>query len=156
VCRKAMAPAPRDRYPSARALADDIEHWLADEPVSAWREPWWEETRRELKRHRSVVAALAIAGPVMIVSLASIVAHEAVVNRQLEENNTRLAQANTESTNSLRKAQRREDLAFRALDNYRRVVSEIEELKSRPDLLPIRRLLLEAPLEYYRQLKQEA
>ena len=25
---------------SPRALADDIEHWLADEPVSAWREPW--------------------------------------------------------------------------------------------------------------------
>ena len=29
----------RDRYPSALALAEDIERWLADEPVSAWNEP---------------------------------------------------------------------------------------------------------------------
>ena len=34
-----MALRPEDRYASARALAEDVEHWLADEPVSAWREP---------------------------------------------------------------------------------------------------------------------
>ena len=33
ICLKAMALKPEDRYPSARALADEIEHWLADEPV---------------------------------------------------------------------------------------------------------------------------
>jgi serine/threonine protein kinase len=32
---KAMALKPEERYPSARALADEIEHRLADEPVSA-------------------------------------------------------------------------------------------------------------------------
>ena len=35
-----MALRPEDRYASPRALADDVEHWLADEPVSAYREPW--------------------------------------------------------------------------------------------------------------------
>ena len=40
VCLKAMALKPDDRYSSARALADDIDRWLADEPVSAYREPW--------------------------------------------------------------------------------------------------------------------
>ena len=39
ICRKAMARRPEDRYDSAKALADDVEHWLADEPVAAWREP---------------------------------------------------------------------------------------------------------------------
>jgi serine/threonine protein kinase len=39
VCLKAMAQEPADRYASAQALAVDIEHWLADEPVKAWREP---------------------------------------------------------------------------------------------------------------------
>ena len=34
VCLKAMALRPGDRYPSALALAADVEHWLADEPVS--------------------------------------------------------------------------------------------------------------------------
>ena len=39
VCLKAMATEPEDRYPTRRALADDLERWMADEPVSAWREP---------------------------------------------------------------------------------------------------------------------
>ena len=35
-----MALNPSERYTSARALADDIERWLADEPVSAFRDPF--------------------------------------------------------------------------------------------------------------------
>ena len=34
-----MAMKPEDRYASCRALADDIERWAADEPVTAWAEP---------------------------------------------------------------------------------------------------------------------
>ncbi len=40
VCEKAMALKPEDRYLSCRALAEDIERWMADEPVTAWREPF--------------------------------------------------------------------------------------------------------------------
>jgi len=32
---KAMATRPEDRYASPRALANDLEHWFADEPVTA-------------------------------------------------------------------------------------------------------------------------
>ena len=35
-----MALEPDDRYASPKALGDDIEHWMADEPVSAYRDPW--------------------------------------------------------------------------------------------------------------------
>jgi hypothetical protein len=64
VVLKAMALRPGDRYPSPRDLADDIERWLADEPVTAWREPWSFRARRSLGRHRvaltAVTAALAL------------------------------------------------------------------------------------------------
>src|SRR5262249_14647073 len=36
VCLKAMALDPKARYASPRLLADDLEHWLAGEPVTAW------------------------------------------------------------------------------------------------------------------------
>src|SRR5262249_31440295 len=36
VCLKAMAMKPEDRYPTAKALAEDVERWMADEPVTAW------------------------------------------------------------------------------------------------------------------------
>src|SRR5262249_14495421 len=55
VCRKAMAVRPEDRYATAMDLAADVEHWLADEPVSAWREPWHVRLRRWVVRHRTLV-----------------------------------------------------------------------------------------------------
>jgi eukaryotic-like serine/threonine-protein kinase len=57
ICLKAMALRPEERYPTARALAEDIEHWLADEPVRAYREPWTDRARRWGRRHRPLVAA---------------------------------------------------------------------------------------------------
>src|SRR5262249_6192793 len=55
VCQKALAREPKDRYASARALADDVEHWLADEPVGAYPEPIADRARRWGRRHRSAV-----------------------------------------------------------------------------------------------------
>ena len=40
VCLKAMALKPRDRYVTPQELADDIERYLADEPVRAFPEPF--------------------------------------------------------------------------------------------------------------------
>ncbi len=42
IVMKAMALRPADRYSSAQALSQDLERWLADEPVSARREPFSE------------------------------------------------------------------------------------------------------------------
>jgi hypothetical protein len=38
VCARAMAAKPQDRYPSAKALAEDVQQWLGDEPVSVYQE----------------------------------------------------------------------------------------------------------------------
>ncbi len=56
VCLKAMATGPEDRYASARALADDLERWSADEPVSAYRDPFLVRLARWTRRHRTGVA----------------------------------------------------------------------------------------------------
>ena len=61
IVMKAMALRPADRYPSAQALGQDVERWLADEPVSASREPLWERARRWMRRRRTAVAAIAAA-----------------------------------------------------------------------------------------------
>ncbi len=59
VCQKAMALVPEDRYGSCRALAEDIERWMADEPVLAWREPIARRARRWAGRHRTSMGIAA-------------------------------------------------------------------------------------------------
>jgi len=56
---KAMAKGPEDRYVSAEDLAVDIERWLGDEPVCAYREPRWARILRWGRRHRPLVAGAA-------------------------------------------------------------------------------------------------
>jgi serine/threonine protein kinase len=61
ICMKALAAAPQARYISARALADDVQRWLADEPVAAHRERTHERVFRWLRTHRTLSTALAVA-----------------------------------------------------------------------------------------------
>jgi serine/threonine-protein kinase len=59
ICLKAMATNPQDRYRTCDLLAEDIEHWLADEPVAAFRDPWKTRIRRWANRHPSIALILA-------------------------------------------------------------------------------------------------
>jgi tetratricopeptide (TPR) repeat protein len=68
ICLRAMAARPEERYPSAAALGADVEHWLADEPVGAYHEPWRERVRRWAKRNRTLVIAGAV---LLLAALAS-------------------------------------------------------------------------------------
>jgi tetratricopeptide (TPR) repeat protein/tRNA A-37 threonylcarbamoyl transferase component Bud32 len=61
ICLRAMALRPADRYPSPQMLADDLEHWLADEPVGAYREPLPVRLGRWRRRHRALVAGVTAA-----------------------------------------------------------------------------------------------
>jgi tetratricopeptide (TPR) repeat protein/tRNA A-37 threonylcarbamoyl transferase component Bud32 len=61
VCLKAMALKPEERYATAQDLGADIEPWLADEPVSAYREPWRARLRRWVGRRRTLVTSTGVA-----------------------------------------------------------------------------------------------
>src|SRR4029079_16348957 len=52
ICLKAMAKVPTERYVSSRSLAEDVERWLADEPVTALQESILARLARWTRRHR--------------------------------------------------------------------------------------------------------
>ena len=79
VCVKAMAANPKQRYASAKLLADDLERFLADEAVQAYREAPLERLTRFGRRHRGIVWAAA-AALVLITVLA--VASAIAINEQ--------------------------------------------------------------------------
>jgi serine/threonine-protein kinase len=57
VCLKAMAREPAGRYATPRDLAEEVEHWLAYEPVGAHRESAIERAHRWMRRHQTLTAA---------------------------------------------------------------------------------------------------
>ena len=98
VCLKAMALKPEDRYASPRALADDIERWLADEPVTAWREPLARRARRWARRNRTAVTAAAAAVLVALVGTGGRAGGADPGQRRAEAANAALAIANAQVT----------------------------------------------------------
>jgi WD40 repeat protein len=71
ICLKAMALRQEDRYASARALGEDIQRWIAHEPVSAYSEPLGEHLARWSRRHRAWVQAGTITVLALLVTLAA-------------------------------------------------------------------------------------
>ena len=61
ICLKCLAREPRKRYASALALAEDLDRFLAGEPILARRTPLWERGIK-LARKRPVMTALLAVG----------------------------------------------------------------------------------------------
>ncbi len=72
ICLKAMAPRPAERYASTAALADDIERWLADEPIVAHPPMVLGRISRWLRWHRTLVVGLLIANLIAVLALVAI------------------------------------------------------------------------------------
>jgi eukaryotic-like serine/threonine-protein kinase len=158
VCLKAMATTPEGRYPTCRALAEDVERWAADEPVTAWREPLTRRARRWVKRNRTAVTGAAVALVVGVVGLSAVLAVQtkakAHIARSLAnetKTNTALAAANSELTRSKAAVQDRYILAVDAIETFHTGVSEDFLLKEEK-FKELRDRLLTSAADFYGKL----
>ncbi len=92
VCLKAMAPRPASRYRTLSEFTEDIERFMADEPVSAYREPPAERFVRSARRHRAwtlaglaALVSIAAAGVLASVLLQRHAAEQTLLRNQAEE-----------------------------------------------------------------------
>jgi serine/threonine-protein kinase len=146
VCLKAMALNPADRYPTALALAADVEHWLADEPVTARSDPLSTRLARWGRRHKPLVtgaaALLVTAVAALSVGLFLLDAKQRETDsaRQSAVRDHALAEANFQT-------------ALEAVDQFLTRVGEVR-LADVPQMEPLRRKLLEDALHFQQGLLQ--
>jgi serine/threonine-protein kinase len=134
VVLKAMALRPEARYASARALADEIEHWMADEPVAAYPEPWTARARRWARRHRTAVTT---AGALLVTAVVGLTAATILIDRE---------RASTEVQRQL--AQANFDLARDAVDEMLTELGAVE-LVDIPQAEGVRRQMLTKARDFY-------
>jgi eukaryotic-like serine/threonine-protein kinase len=152
VCQKAMALKPEDRYASCRFLADDVERWAADEPVSAWREPLSVRAGRWIRRHRTWLIGVSAVALVTPLGLAAVATVQARANRDLIRYNFDLQIANRREIAARSQAEQRFALASDAIEAYYTGASEDVLLKE-PQLDDLRKKLLTSALGFYQKLQ---
>jgi tetratricopeptide (TPR) repeat protein len=124
------------RLADAAAPADpDATSWLAEEPVSAWPEPWWMRIRRWTRRHQAIVAGGAAMLVTAMLALAAGFVAVSIQKRETERHRGR-AEAN------FRKAS----------DAVERLLTRVcnERLKDVPLMESLRGELLEDALQFQR------
>jgi tetratricopeptide (TPR) repeat protein len=166
VCLKAMATRPEVRYATAKALAEDVERWAADEPVSAWREPLARRARRWGRRNRTAVTAGAVAVLALLFGTAAVLAVQTEANSVLKRSNLALADANarvtkananlSQANTALAAAKDREaarfNLAMEAIKLFHGEVGDDLVLKE-DQFKPLRDKLLKAAADFYGKLE---
>lgn len=155
ICLKALAARPEDRYPSARILAEEIEHWLADEPVTAHHESLAERVGRWMRRHRAATqaAASALAVIAVVATVAALLINSArqVTARALgAEHAARLAETAARDL-----AESRLRIAGSAIDDMYIQVAE-KWISRQPHLEPLQRQFLEKARDLYLELAKDA
>jgi serine/threonine protein kinase/Flp pilus assembly protein TadD len=140
VCLKAMARAIPDRYAGAAEMAGEVDRWLADEPVAAYREPLLARLARWGRRHRPVVAGAAV---LLLTAVVALAAGIVAVNHQRDQKEEALA------AETKRRAQARA-----ALDAMSSLVIG-EWLAKQKELLPEHKKFLRNALAWYEEFAQD-
>jgi tetratricopeptide (TPR) repeat protein len=111
ICLKALSSRKEDRYASAMELADDVQRYMAGEPVSAWRENilirvWRWAKRHQLALKRTATVAVILAAAVVTesrVRQASVLQAREAARTQIQDfdalaDEARFYASNTDST----------------------------------------------------------
>jgi serine/threonine protein kinase len=117
---KSIAKDPRDRYPSARNLADDFRHYLSQQPLNARRPTLLNRSRRWAARHFALLSAAMVM--LSLIAASGIAATVLIARAYKSESDQR-----TEAEINLRLAQENLQLAADAVESLMvRLVSEPE------------------------------
>ena len=143
ICLKAMELRPDDRHSSAKALAEDVERWMADEPVSAFQESRRCRLARWARRNAALVTGTGAILTTAVIALT-------VITWLVTQQNTRLGLAHAEVAREKEQAVIGRTMASRAVEQMLDEVSS-RDLLNIPQVEALRVKLAERAVNFYRE-----
>jgi serine/threonine-protein kinase len=137
ICLTALARDRDDRYGSAAELAREVQRWLADEPVTAYPEPFHLRVARWGRRNRLAVTGLAV---LLVCAVVGLAVTTLLVNQERDR-----------TDRARDRAEKNYTFARDAVKKLYVQVSE-EQLPNEPGLQRVRRKLLETASAFYASL----
>jgi serine/threonine-protein kinase len=178
ICLKCLQKDPQRRYSSARALADDLRRFLSDEPILARPIRSWERLARWCARNPGEASLIgAVAALLLVLAFGSLAAayrikqENAEANRQREladQNALGEKMAHEEADRNRALAEKHADEARRAQTQagkqaqvalgtvYDVVTAADEKLRTKAEMGPLRKELLELAMKRLDQIARDA
>jgi serine/threonine protein kinase/WD40 repeat protein len=103
ICLKCLQKEPEHRYPSAAALADDLDNWLAGRPINARPVGTTERLWRWCRRNPALAGSLSLAAVALLaftLVAGGFAFYRGRAIRNLDEANRQLGEANRELDNT--------------------------------------------------------
>jgi serine/threonine-protein kinase len=178
ICLKCLEKDQSKRYASAAALADDLRRFLAREPIVARPVPAWERLARWCVRNPRVAGLLGMVAALMvIVTAVSLAAAYRISQEQVRTEQQRQIAIERAAAEQIarQEADRNADLARKNADDARKaedqaskqaqvalnivydvVTSTDEKLRTKADMGPLRKELLEIAMKRLDEISRDA
>jgi eukaryotic-like serine/threonine-protein kinase len=82
ICLKCLQKDPQRRYPSAKALADDLERWVRGELILARPAPGWERALSWARRKPTAAALLGVSGSAAVALVAALLTSNLLIRQE--------------------------------------------------------------------------
>ena len=161
VCLKALATDPRDRYPSALDLANDVQQLVVRSPNQRLSRTDHPAVRRFLKRHRTLATSAVAALLVASITLSIAYSRESAINTRLAHNNDELRKAKNHLEQMNRDLEKARELAEKRFERtlqfaqMRYLDLDTKEVLDRDDLKPVVDSVLQACLRDFQEFSKE-
>jgi serine/threonine-protein kinase len=148
ICQKAMALNPDDRYATTLDLKADIEGYLAQDPIVALSDGWFDRLTRWGRRHRSA----AVAGAASLILIAAVSTLAAIVVGGALAAKSAALQKELVTNSKMRETFSR---ANGTLNAYIELIRKDPKLKENKELAAFRRNLITETMNYSRTFIQQ-
>jgi len=150
ICLKCLAKVPGRRYPSAGALADDLDRFVEGRPILARPARATERLTKWVRRHPATAASLAVAALAAIGLLVGGIAYEGRLRAAFNQARSNAKVAREQKENS--------ETRYRlARDTLSKMLARLDDptLSQAPRVKELKRRQLEDSLTFYREVAKD-